>query len=173
MTSTMPLTGPRKIAVVTGGSRGLGRSIVLNLAERGVESVFTYNTSRAEADKVVELAAETGGKASALQLDTGKTGSFGAFVPNLTAALTDLGAQRFDYLVNNAGISHHNSFREHDRGGTRRALQCPFQGRLFLTQTLLPLINDGGRIVNISTGLTRITIPGSGAYASMKGRSRC
>ncbi|WP_342238710.1 SDR family NAD(P)-dependent oxidoreductase [Inquilinus sp. OTU3971] len=169
MTSIMSLTGPRKIAVVTGGSRGLGRSIVLNLAKRGVESVFTYNTSREEADKVVELATEAGGKALALQLDTSKTASFGAFVSNLTALLTDLGAQRFDYLVNNAGISHHNAFENTTEEELDALYNIHFKGVFLLTQKLLPLINDGGRIVNISTGLTRITVPGSGAYASMKG----
>ncbi len=158
---------PHKIAVVTGGSRGLGRATVLALATRGVDSIFTYNSSEAEAAKVVDLVA--GARAVALQLDTGKTATFGAFAERLTAALAGLGASRFDYLVNNAGISHHNAFDSTTEAELDALYNVHFKGVFFLTQALLPLINDGGRIVNISTGLTRVTIPGSAAYAAMKG----
>ncbi len=160
---------PHKIAVVTGGSRGLGRATVLALAARGVDSIFTYNSSEAEAAKVVDLVAAAGARAVALQLDTGKTATFGAFAERLTAALAGLGASRFDYLVNNAGISHHNAFDSTTEAELDALYNVHFKGVFFLTQALLPLINDGGRIVSISTGLTRVTIPGSTAYAAMKG----
>src|SRR5580698_6068979 len=94
-----------KVAIVTGGSRGIGRNTVLSLARRGVRSIFTYNANRAEADKVVALATEAGAQAIALQLDTGDAAAFASFVEQVRAALATLGAERFDYLVNNAGTS--------------------------------------------------------------------
>src|SRR3984885_12950080 len=99
-----------KIAIVTGGSRGLGRNTVINLAKRGVPSIFTYNSNRAEADKVVSAAGEAGARAIAIQLNTGSVSTFDAFVQSVREALATLGAERFDYLVNNAGTSHHNAF---------------------------------------------------------------
>lgn len=158
-----------KIAVVTGGSRGLGRSTVLSLARRGVDSVFTYNTGRDEADKVTAAVAETGRRAIALHLDTGDAGSFDDFARSLRSALAELGAERFDYLVNNAGTSHHNSIDKTTEDELDALYRIHFKGVFLLTQKLLPLINDGGRIVNLSTGLTRIIVPGSAAYGSMKG----
>lgn len=157
------------IAIVTGGSRGLGRSTVLSLAKRGVHSIFTYNSNHAEAEKVVSLAREAGAKAIALQLDTGTVPAFDDFVGRVREALGRLGAQRFDYLVNNAGISHHNAFETTTEAELDQLFNVHFKGVFFLTQKLLPLMNDGGRIVNLSTGLTRITISGSAPYASMKG----
>jgi NAD(P)-dependent dehydrogenase (short-subunit alcohol dehydrogenase family) len=159
----------KKIALVTGGSRGLGRSTVLSLAKRGVSSIFSYNTNRAEAEKVVALAREAGVNAVALQLDTGNVRTFDDFVARVRDALGRLGAERFDYLVNNAGISHHNSFDKTTEEELDNLYNVHFKGVFFLTQKLLPLLNDGGRIVNLSTGLTRFAIPGSAPYASMKG----
>jgi NAD(P)-dependent dehydrogenase (short-subunit alcohol dehydrogenase family) len=158
-----------KIAIVTGGSRGMGRSTVLSLAERGVDSIFTYKSNREEAEKVVSMVHETGRKAIALQLDTGNVSTFDTFVENVRNALNELGAERFDYLVNNAGISHHNSIEKTTEEELDNLYEVHFKGVFFLTQKLLPLINDGGRIVNISTGLTRFAVPDSGPYASMKG----
>lgn len=158
-----------KIAIVTGGSRGLGRNTVLNLAKRGIDSIFTYNSNRAEAEKVATLVHELGRKAVILQLDTGKISAFAPFVQSVGKALTELGTARFDYLVNNAGISHHKAFTQTTEQELDALYNVHFKGVFFLTQQLLPLINDGGRIVNISSGLTRIIMPGSGAYASMKG----
>jgi NAD(P)-dependent dehydrogenase (short-subunit alcohol dehydrogenase family) len=158
-----------KIAIVTGGSRGLGRNTVLHLAKRGVDSIFTYNSNRAEADKVVAAVAETGRNAVAFQLDTGNISAFDAFVQSVREALGNLGAERFDFLVNNAGTSHHNSFEKTTEQELDSLYQVHFKGVFFLTQKLLPLLNDGGRIVNVSSGLTRIAIPGSSPYASMKG----
>ena len=160
-----------KIAIVTGGSRGLGRSTVLSLAERGVGSIFTYNSNLAEAEKVSALAARSEVKAVAVQLNTGHISAFDGFVKRARDILRDFGAERFDYLVNNAGISNHTSIDRMTEAELDDLYNVHFKGVFFLTQKLLPLINinDGGRIVNISTGLTRIAIPGSSAYASMKG----
>ena len=162
-------TAEKKIAVVTGGSRGLGRNVVTNLAKRGVSSIFTYNAQSDAADAVVAETATMGVEAIALKLDTGSIASFDAFVQKVRTALPTLGAQRFDYLVNNAGTSHHNAFEKTTEEELDSLYNVHFKGVFFLTQKLLPLINDGGRIVNISSGLTRFAYPGSGAYASMKG----
>ncbi len=159
----------RKIAIVTGGSRGLGRNTILNLARRGVDSIFTYHSNQLEADKVVALVAESGRQAIALQLDTGKVGQFDAFVGQVGTALAQLGAERFDYLVNNAGTSLHKSFAETTEAEFDHLYEVHFKGVYFLTQKLLPLIHDGGRIINISSGLARFSFPGSSAYACMKG----
>ncbi|NKJ20465.1 SDR family oxidoreductase [Dyella sp. SG609] len=158
-----------KIAIVTGGSRGLGRNTVLHLARRGVDSVFTYRANQAEAAEVTRLAAEAGRKAIALQLDTGDTAQFDGFVGEVRKALAALGAERFDYLVNNAGTSHHAPIAETTEEDMDSLYRVHFKGVFFLTQKMLPLINDGGRIVNISSGLTRFSFPGSAPYASMKG----
>jgi NAD(P)-dependent dehydrogenase (short-subunit alcohol dehydrogenase family) len=162
-------TPSTRIAIVTGGSRGLGRSTVISLARRGVDSIFTYHSNEAEAERVVDLVGQAGRKAVALQLDTGDARGFDPFVERVRQALAELGADRFDYLVNNAGISHHKPFDRTTEEELDALYDVHFKGVFFLTQKLLPLINDGGRIVNISSGLTRFTTPGSGAYASMKG----
>jgi NAD(P)-dependent dehydrogenase (short-subunit alcohol dehydrogenase family) len=157
------------IAIVTGGSRGLGRSTVLNLAKRGVDSILTYNSNKAEADKVVGLATEAGAKAVALQLDTGDVKSFDGFVTRLKQALAALGAERFDYLVNNAGTSHNKGLEDTTEEEFDALYAVHFKGVFFLTQKLLPLINDGGRIVNLSSGLARVSMPNRIVYGSMKG----
>ena len=169
MTQRNTANPTNKIAIVTGGSRGLGRSTVLSLARRGVDSLFTYHANRAEAEKVVGLVAEAGRKAVALQLDTGDVRAFDPFVQKVRQALAELGADRFDYLVNNAGTSLHKAFDQTTEEELDRIYNVHFKGVFFLTQKLLPLLNDGGRIVNISSGLARFTNPGSSAYGSMKG----
>jgi len=166
--STAANTGA-KIAIVTGGSRGLGRNTVLNLARRGVSSIFTYNSNRAEADTLITEVNETGAKAIALQLDAGMIRTFDAFVQSVAASLVEMGAERFDYLVNNAGTSHHAPFDKVTEADFDSLYNVHFKGVFFLTQKLLPLMNDGGRIVMISSGLARFAFPGSSAYASMKG----
>ncbi len=168
MQTTSSTTHP-KIAIVTGGSRGLGCNTVLNLAKRGVDAIVTYNTNRADAETVVRLVADAGRKAVALQLDAGNVASFDAFVDGVRAALATLGAERFDYLVNNAGTSHHAAFDATTEAELDGLYTVHVKGVFFLTQKLLPLINDGGKIVMISSGLTRIAIPGSAPYAAMKG----
>jgi NAD(P)-dependent dehydrogenase (short-subunit alcohol dehydrogenase family) len=159
----------QKIAIVTGGSRGLGRNTVLNLARRGVDTIFTYHTNRTEAESVVRSVSDMGRKAATLQLDTGNVGAFNGFVDKLRQTLADWQAERFDFLVNNAGTSHHNSIENTTEAELDALYNVHFKGVFFLTQKLLPLINDGGRIVNISSGLTRIIVPESGAYGSLKG----
>ncbi|MZQ86665.1 SDR family oxidoreductase [Paenibacillus sp. 5J-6] len=163
-----PTTAATKIAIVTGGSRGLGRNTVLNLAKRGVDVIFTYHTNQAEAEIVIGLVREMGRTAIALQLDTSHVSSFDPFVQNVRQALEELGSESFHFLVNNAGTSHHQSFEQTTEEELDKLYNVHFKGVFFLTQKLLPLISDGGRIVNISTGLTRIISPGSSAYASMK-----
>jgi NAD(P)-dependent dehydrogenase (short-subunit alcohol dehydrogenase family) len=159
-----------KIAIITGGSRGIGRHTVLSLAKRGVDSIFTYNSNQTEAEKVVGLVAEAGQKAIALQLDTGNISAFDHFVDRTREALGSLEAERFDYLVNNAGNNHHNMpFEKATEEELDSIYKVHFKGVFFLTQKLLPLINDGGRIVNISSARTRFSSPGGAVYASMKG----
>jgi NAD(P)-dependent dehydrogenase (short-subunit alcohol dehydrogenase family) len=157
-----------KIAIVTGGSRGIGRNAVLCLARRGVRSIFTYNSNRAEADKVGALAAEAGARAIALQLDTGDVGAFDGFAGRVREALADLGVERFDYLANNAGISSNAGLETITEAEMDALYHVHFKGVLFLTQKLLPLMNDGGRIVNISSGLARFAMPGRIGYGSIK-----
>jgi NAD(P)-dependent dehydrogenase (short-subunit alcohol dehydrogenase family) len=158
-----------KIALVTGGSRGIGRSTVLHLAERGVDSIFTYRENQAEAAKVIAGVEAQGRRAIALPLDTGVSGSFEAFVERARAAIGELGATRFDYLVNNAGQSLHKAFDQTTEAELDAIYNVHFKGVYLLTQKLLPLIADGGRIVNISSGLARVSMPGSSAYGAMKG----
>ena len=167
-TNSDPAKGKR-IAIVTGGSRGLGRSTALSLARRGVDAIFTYKSNRTEAEKVSALVAEAGRRAIALPLDTGNVSAFDEFVRSARHALTELNADRFDYLVNNAGISHHKPFDQTTAEELDQLYNVHFKGVFFLTQKLLPLLRDGGRIVNISSGLARVSLPGSTAYASMKG----
>ncbi len=159
-----------KIALITGGSRGLGRSTAESLAARGVDSVITYNSRGDEARAVVAAIESRGCKAVALQLDTGATKTFDAFAEKFKQTLQDTwGRSNFNCLVNNAGISHHNSIEKTTEEELDDLYKVHFKGVFFLTQKLLPLIDDGERIVNVSSGLTRITIPGSAPYASMKG----
>jgi len=157
-----------KIAIITGGSRGIGRNTVLCLARRGVRSIFTYNSNSAEADKVVAMAAEAGVRAIALQLDTGNVGAFGGFVGHVRQALAELEAERFDYLVNNAGISSDAGLETITEAEMDALYNVHFKGVLFLTQRLLPLMNDGGRIVNISSGLARSSMPNRIGYGPIK-----
>jgi NAD(P)-dependent dehydrogenase (short-subunit alcohol dehydrogenase family) len=160
----------QKIAIITGGSRGLGRNTAESLARKGVDSVITYNARADEAHKVVAAIEAQGRKAVALQLDTGAVETFPLFARTLVRTLKETwGLDRFDFLVNNAGTSHHKSIEKTTEAEMDALYNVHFKGVFFLTQKLLPLINDGGRIVNISSGLTRFSVPESGPYASMKG----
>jgi NAD(P)-dependent dehydrogenase (short-subunit alcohol dehydrogenase family) len=149
------MTISSRIALVTGGSRGLGRSTVLSLANRGVHSIFTYHSNREEAGSVTALVQQAGAKAVALQLDTGNVATFDAFVGSVRQALQQLGASSLDYLVNNAGNSNHNLIVNTSEAEVDALYNVHFKGVYFLTQKVLPVIKDGGRIVNLSSGLTR------------------
>jgi NAD(P)-dependent dehydrogenase (short-subunit alcohol dehydrogenase family) len=159
-----------KIALVTGSSRGLGKSTALNLAKKGVDVIVTYHSNAEEAAKVVAQIEQLGAKAVALQLDTANTKTFEVFGAQVKQSLQDKWqTDRFDFLVNNAGTGTYASFADTTEEDFDRLLNIHVKGVFFLTQKLLPLIKDGGRIVNLSTGLTRIILPGYAAYASMKG----
>jgi NAD(P)-dependent dehydrogenase (short-subunit alcohol dehydrogenase family) len=163
----MPTT---PIALITGGSRGLGRNTALSLARNGVDSIITYQSNAAAAAETVAEIERLGRKAVALPLDAGKVGSFPAFAATAKRALAETwGAERFDFLVNNAGTALYAPFAVTTEAQFDALVDVHFKGVYFLTQTLLPLINDGGRIVNISSGLARFAFAGSSAYASMKG----
>ena len=159
----------RRIALVTGGSRGLGRSTVLALAERGVDSILTYHSRQADADAVVAAVTERGARAVALPLDVSDAASFAGFVQAVERALAGLGVERFDYLVNNAGTSLHKTFEQTSEADLDHAYNVHFKGPFLLTQSLLPHMNDGGSIVNISSGLARFVGAPTSAYGSMKG----
>ena len=159
-----------KIALVTGSSRGLGKSTALNLAKKGVDVIVTYHSNAAEAAKVVAEIESLGAKAIALQLDTANTKTFDDFAAQVKQSLQEKWqTDHFDFLVNNAGTGVYASFMDTTEEDFDRQMNIHVKGVFFLTQKLLPLINDGGRIVNLSTGLTRLTVPGYAAYASMKG----
>ena len=157
-----------RIALVTGGSRGIGRSTVLCLARRGVRTIFTYHTNVAEAGKVAALAAEAGASAIALPLDVGQADGFAAFAGLVRGALGKVGAERFDFLVNNAGTSSSANLATITTAEMDALYAVHFKGPLFLTQALAPLINDGGRIVNISSGLARFAMPNRIGYGPIK-----
>jgi NAD(P)-dependent dehydrogenase (short-subunit alcohol dehydrogenase family) len=159
-----------KIALITGSSRGLGKSTALNLAKKGVDVIVTYHSNAAEAANVVAEIESLGAKATALQLDTANIKTFDDFAVQVKQSLQiKWQTDRFDFLVNNAGTGAYASFADTTEADFDHLMNIHIKGVFFLTQKLLPLINDGGRIVNLSTGLTRIILPGYAAYASMKG----
>ena len=159
-----------KIAIITGASRGLGRNTALKLAERGTDVILTYRAKEQDAHDVVAQIEAMGRRAVALQLDTGQADTFAAFAGAVKSALEETWhTDRFDYLVNNAGGALHASFMETTEEQFDTIINVHFKGVFFLTQTLLPLMNDGGRIVNISSGLARFSFPGSSAYGAAKG----
>lgn len=159
-----------KIALITGGSRGLGKSAALKLAAQGVDVILTYRDKEQEAAAVVATIEAGGGKAAALQLDVGNISSFASFAQRLQARLTATWQRdSFDFLLNNAGIGAHASFAETTEAQFDNLVDIHFKGVFFLTQQLAPMVADGGRILNVSTGLTRFTLPGFAAYAAMKG----
>lgn len=159
-----------KIALVTGGSRGLGKNMALKLAQKGIDVILTYNSKKEEALEVVAEIEKTGQKAVALQLNAGDVKSFDTFFSQVKLVLNQTFAtDHFDFLINNAGIGIHASFAETTEEDFDLLLNIHFKGVFFLTQKALTLINDGGRIINLSSGLARFTSPGYSAYGSMKG----
>jgi len=160
----------KKIALITGASRGLGKNIALHLAAQGVHIIGTYHSRADEARALEDNIAQAGGLAVMLRLDVGDSAGFGAFVQEVVAALAHTFAcERFDFLVNNAGVGLYAGIADTTEQQFDQLFNIHLKGPFFLTQKLLPLINDGGRIINISTGLTRFCSPGFAAYATMKG----
>lgn len=159
-----------KIALITGGSRGLGKNTALAMAKQGMDVVLTYQSKQAAAQEVVNEITALGRKAVALQLDVAKVKTFDAFAQTLKQALqTHFQAEKFDFLVNNAGTGLTAPFAETTEQIFDDMVNIHLKSTFFVTQKLLPLINDGGRIINISSGLARFTLPGYSAYAAMKG----
>ncbi|GGH44618.1 SDR family oxidoreductase [Frigidibacter albus] len=158
------------IALITGGSRGLGRNTALHLARKGCDVALTYHSRKDEAEATVAEIAALGRKAVALRLDTAKTAGFADFTTRLQSALTDLrGEARLDFLVNNAGTGINVPFADTTETQFDDMMAVHLKGVFFLTQGMLPLIRGGGKIVNISSGLARFSLPGYSAYAAMKG----
>lgn len=158
-----------KIALITGGSRGLGRNMALAIAKKGMDVVITYNSNKEAADKVVTEIQAFGQKAFAFQLDTRDINSFDLFTQQLTAQLTEQsGSANIDFLVNNAGTGLYMPVADTTEAQLDDLFNIHYKGVFFLTQKMLPLLNDGGGIINISSGLTRIIIPGSSVYGSLK-----
>ena len=160
----------KKIALVTGGSRGLGKDMALNLAQKGLGVVLTYQSNKNAADATVAEISALGGSAIALPLDAREVKSFSQFSERLQHALGEtFDLPKFDYLINNAGFGYHGSVQDTTEAAFDDLMNVHFKGVYFLTQTLLPNMNDGGGIVNISSGLARFSFPGYSAYAAMKG----
>ena len=159
-----------KIALITGANRGLGKSAALHLARQGVDLIVTYRGRQDEAQAVVQQIEAMGRRAVALQLDVGNIASLGDFAAQVRHQL-DHHWQRnsFDFLVNNAGVGIHELVADTTEAQFDELMNVHFKGVFFLTQKLLPLVADGGRILNISSGLTRFSMPGYAAYAAMKG----
>jgi len=169
MTTNSATVATNKTAIVTGGSRGLGRNTAVSLARRGVDVIFTYHAKKDDAETVVGEIEAMGRKAAAFQLNTGDTGLFEGFASDVRKTLQKWGRERFDFMVNNAGHSLHVNFIDMTEAQFDEMVNVQFKGVYFLTQKLLPLMNDGGRIVNISSGLARVAMAGSSAYGAVKG----
>lgn len=164
------MTTKSKIALITGGSRGLGKDMALNLAKNGIDLIITYNSRKDEALNVVDDVQKFGRKAIAIQLNAGTIASLPHFISDVKATLNNtFNAATLDFLINNAGIGIHAPFAETTEEQFDALMNIHFKSVFFLTQKIIPLMSDGGRIINISTGLARFSNPGYSAYASMKG----
>lgn len=158
------------ISIVTGASRGLGRNTAISIARRGGDVILTYRSGEAEAHEVVNEIQALGRKAVALPLNASDVSTFAGFAASVGAVLKDvLGRDTFDHLVNNAGHGHVAAFAETTEAQFDALFNVHVKGVFFLTQALLPLLADAGRIINLSSGLTRVTSPGFSAYSSAKG----
>jgi NAD(P)-dependent dehydrogenase (short-subunit alcohol dehydrogenase family) len=164
------MAGNQKIALITGASRGLGRNTAFHLAKKGVGVVITYLSNKNEADAAVREIEAEGSKGVALQLDTSKTDTFEQFKQRFLQALKTIwGREDFDYLVNNAGFGIAKPIMETTEEEFDKLVNTQYRGLFFITQKLIPLLRDGGSIVNISSGLARFAIPTNCAYAMTKG----
>lgn len=158
-----------KIALITGGSRGLGKNSAIKIAQRGLDVILTYRTNKEEADRVVEEIQSLGQKAIAYQLDTKEVKSFDAFVKTVGDHLEEnTGSRNIDYLINNAGTALYCPIPEVTEEQLDDIVDIHFKGVFFLTQKFLPFMNEGGGIINVSSGLARFALPGSSVYGSMK-----
>ncbi len=158
------------IALITGAGRGLGKKAAIELAKKGVDILFTYNTNKDAAIATQKEIESLGRKAYYFQLDTGKTQDFPSFIESLKIILhQEFKDQKIDYLLNNAGFGHYTPITEMKEEDFDHLYQVHLKGVYFLTQRLLPSFNDGGKILNVSSGLTRSSNPGYSAYAAMKG----
>ena len=159
-----------KIALVTGGSRGLGKNMALSLARKGINVILTYNSRQDEAQAVVADIEALGQRAAALQLNVADSSGFDGFFATVSATLQEtFGTDRFDFLINNAGTGIYAPFDSTTEAQFDEMMNIHLKSVFFLTQKALPLLADGGRIINISSGLARFSGPGYSAYASMKG----
>ena len=159
-----------KIALITGGGRGLGRNAALKIAGKGIDVIITYHSNKEKADEVVAEIIKTGQKATAFQLDTSNTKEFAPFADKLILYLkNEYGNPNFDFLINNAGSGGHTAFVDATEKEFDTLVNVHFKGVYFLTQKLVPHLNDGGSIINISSGLARFSHPYTSMYASVKG----
>ena len=158
-----------RVALVTGGSRGLGRATAISLGERGVDVIITYHSKEDEARSVADHLSGAGVKAAALQLDVGRADQFPAFVKAVKSKIGEWGRDGLNYLVNNAGVGAYAAFAETTESQFDQMMNVHLKGPFFLTQGLLPVLLDEARIINISSGLARFSYPGYAAYATMKG----
>jgi NAD(P)-dependent dehydrogenase (short-subunit alcohol dehydrogenase family) len=157
------------ISIVTGGSRGLGRNTAVSIARHGGDVILTYRSGADQARTVVEEIEALGRRAFAIPLDVADISGFRQFVEQVRPTLQRLGRDSFDHLVNNAGHGEMASFAETTEAQFDQLFNVHVKGVFFLTQALLPLLADGGRIVNYSSGLTRVSYPGFSAYSAAKG----
>lgn len=162
-------TQSAKIVLITGGSRGLGKNMALHLADKGRDIILTYHSNEQAAQEVVSSIEAKGRKAVALKLDVADSTTFDAFAATIKQTLSLVwGRERFDYLINNAGSGIYSTFMDTREEDFDRMMREHVKAPFFLSQKLLPLIRDGGRILNVSSGLTRIALTGYSAYAIMK-----
>lgn len=160
----------QKIALITGASRGLGKSTALAMAAQGIDVILTYHSQKAGADAVVAEITAMDRKANALQLDVTDAAHFASFAQEVSQILsTHWQCEHFDFLINNAGTGIHAPYMETTEAMFDQMVNIHLKSVFFLTQKLLPLLNNGGRIVNISSGLTRFALSGYSSYAAMKG----
>ncbi len=159
-----------KIALITGGSRGLGKNMALRVAENGHHVVITYVSQKEAAEEVVKEIEQMGKQGAAIQFDANKISSIKDFVKNFEETIQEKWKiNKFDFLINNAGIGANISFEKATEEDFDRFMNIHFKSVYFLTQQLLPFINNNGRIINVSSGTTKYTVPGYSIYASMKG----
>jgi NAD(P)-dependent dehydrogenase (short-subunit alcohol dehydrogenase family) len=158
----------QKIAVITGGSRGIGKSIAINTAKRGIAIILTYNNNPEQGNAVAEEINKNGGKAVALKLNVAEVGSFADFSEEVSKTVKNWGRDSFDYLVNNAGIAQRTLIKDTTEAIFDELVNVNFKGVFFLTQQLVPLMAEGGQIVNISSGLARFAFPTVAVYGAIK-----